>query len=76
MSSRRDYQCARQVPSLRQLEDHEEDRHVVSDLNGKPKWSPLSQKGIPIYNQEVILTAILQQELPDWTNPDFLLPTD
>jgi len=65
--------CARQAPTLRQMEGHTKNRHVVSDIHGKDKWLPLLEKGIPIYNQEVILAAILHQELPDWEDADLLL---
>ncbi|KIM22220.1 hypothetical protein M408DRAFT_28858 [Serendipita vermifera MAFF 305830] len=64
---------SRQTPSLRQMEDHIEKRHVVSDFSEEKRWKALFQKKIPIYSQELIITSILQQRMPDWHDPRVVL---
>lgn len=60
--------CMRQVPQVRAMEDHLHDRHFIGaeGEHVKPKIKELHQHGIPVYTKEVVLVAVLRQELPDW----------
>lgn len=41
------------------------DRHVISCPDDKAVWRPLAEAGYPVYNQELILTGMLKQEI-EW----------
>lgn len=43
------------------------DRYVISCPDDKTIWRPLAEAGYPVYNQELILTGMLKQEI-DWEN--------
>ncbi|TFY53126.1 hypothetical protein EVJ58_g9624 [Rhodofomes roseus] len=50
-------------------------RHVVSAPADKAIWRPLAQAGHRVWNQELILTSALKQEI-DWENETYLLTPD
>ncbi|KAI0355785.1 hypothetical protein OH77DRAFT_1424737 [Trametes cingulata] len=52
-----------QVPTVRMLNGHEDDRFVISCPADVNIWRPLAEHGHPVYTQELILTSALRQEL-------------
>lgn len=63
-----------QTPTARVLAGHA-DRHVVSAPEDRSIWRPLAQAGHRVYNQELILTSALKQEV-EWENEAYFLATD
>ncbi|KZT63813.1 hypothetical protein DAEQUDRAFT_770249 [Daedalea quercina L-15889] len=63
-----------QTPTVRVLAGHAY-RHVVSAPADRSIWRPLVQAGHRVYNQELILTSALKQEV-DWENETYFLATD
>lgn len=60
-------QVSTQTPTVRILNGNE-NRFVISSPTDKSIWRPLAEQGYTIYNQELILTGALKQEI-DWENP-------
>ncbi|KAK7677912.1 hypothetical protein QCA50_019102 [Cerrena zonata] len=52
------------TPTVRILKANS-DRHVISCPDDKAVWRPLAEAGYPVYNQELILTGMLKQEI-EW----------
>ncbi|KAH9931350.1 uncharacterized protein B0H18DRAFT_991337 [Fomitopsis serialis] len=67
-------QLLTQTPTVRILAGHPE-RHVVSAPGDRAIWRPLAQAGHRVWNQELILTSALKQEI-DWENETYLIATD
>lgn len=63
-----------QTPTARVLAGHAE-RHVVSCPEDRSIWRPVAQAGHQVYNQELILTSALKQEV-EWEKEAYLLATD
>ncbi|PSR70783.1 hypothetical protein PHLCEN_2v13345 [Hermanssonia centrifuga] len=53
-----------QSPTARILKGHD-NRFVISSPADVSIWRPLSEQGYPIYNQELVSTAMLKQQI-DW----------
>ncbi|PSS00871.1 hypothetical protein PHLCEN_2v4098 [Hermanssonia centrifuga] len=61
-----------QSPTARILKGHD-NRFVISSPADVSIWRPLSEQGYPIYNQELVLTAMLKQQI-DWDNESNKVP--
>ena len=60
---------------MRSVEDHSDDRHVISCMEDKDGWQTLAAHGIPIYLDELIIKAVLRQQF-DPTSKEFLVADD
>ena len=49
------------------------ERFVISCVDDKAIWRPLEEAGYTVYNQELILTGMLKQEI-DWENEGHKVP--
>jgi hypothetical protein len=56
------FQAQNSLPPLRSVEDHSDDRHVISCLEDKYGWQAPAAQGIPIYLDELIIKSILRQQ--------------
>ena len=46
---------------------------MISCVDDKAIWRPLAEAGYTVYNQELILTGMLKQEI-DWENEGHKVP--
>ena len=63
-----------QAPTPRVLAGHPE-RHVVAAPEDRAVWRPLVVAGHRVFNQELILTSALKQEV-DWENEAYILAAE
>ena len=61
-----------QTPTPRALAGHRADRHVVAAPADRALWRPVAAAGHRVYNQELILTSALKQEV-DWEEEAYFL---
>ena len=60
-----------QTPTPRVLASDPERRHVVAAPADRAVWRPLVAAGFKVYNQEVVLTSALKQEV-EWDDEAYV----
>lgn len=63
---------ATQTPSARIISSDPDTRYVISCKEDISIWRPIAAQGFKIYNQELLLTGVMKQEI-EWDREDFVV---